>query len=187
MGWLVNTTARPLYPWERPGTHCTGCWVGPRNGLDGCGKPSPHWDSIPGPSSPSRVAIRAELSWSTYSFTYRTERTTYNVEVKQSLYRPGRALQSPRRLRLTEFQDNWHMSVIRFSAVRTSRLYSPPKEVSLVLISVRGSFDTKATLQPMTTSGIEPTTFRPAAQCLNQRATVYPSRPSYNVQYQTQF
>ena len=32
--WSV---ARPglLYPWERPGTHCTGCWVGPRAGLDG--------------------------------------------------------------------------------------------------------------------------------------------------------
>jgi len=28
-----------------------GGWVGPRAGLDGCGK-SPHQDSIPGPSSP---------------------------------------------------------------------------------------------------------------------------------------
>jgi hypothetical protein len=24
-----------LYPWERPGTHCTGGWVGLRAGLDG--------------------------------------------------------------------------------------------------------------------------------------------------------
>jgi hypothetical protein len=23
-----------LYSWERPGTHCTGGWVGPRAGLD---------------------------------------------------------------------------------------------------------------------------------------------------------
>jgi hypothetical protein len=23
-----------LYPWERPGTHCTGGWVGTRAGLD---------------------------------------------------------------------------------------------------------------------------------------------------------
>jgi hypothetical protein len=30
-----------LYPRERPGTHCTGAWVGPRAGLDGCGKPLP--------------------------------------------------------------------------------------------------------------------------------------------------
>ena len=40
-----------LNPWERPGTHCTGGWVGPRAGLDGR-KISPHRDSIPGPSSP---------------------------------------------------------------------------------------------------------------------------------------
>jgi hypothetical protein len=38
MGWVVNDTPRPLYPRERPGTHCTGGWVGPRAGLDGNGK-----------------------------------------------------------------------------------------------------------------------------------------------------
>ena len=43
---------QPLYPRERPGTHCTGGWVGPRAGLDGCGKSRPLRDSIPGPSSP---------------------------------------------------------------------------------------------------------------------------------------
>ena len=56
MGWVVNATPRPLYPRERPGTHCTGGWVDPRAGLDRCGKCRPHRDSIPGPSSPSRVA-----------------------------------------------------------------------------------------------------------------------------------
>jgi hypothetical protein len=30
-----------LYPQERPGTHCTGGWVGPRAGLDKHGKPRP--------------------------------------------------------------------------------------------------------------------------------------------------
>jgi len=25
-----------LHPRENPGTHCTGGWVGPRAGLDGC-------------------------------------------------------------------------------------------------------------------------------------------------------
>jgi len=30
-----------LYPRERPGTYCTGGWVGPRTGLDRCGKISP--------------------------------------------------------------------------------------------------------------------------------------------------
>jgi len=41
-----------LYPRERPSTHCTGGWVGPRAGLDRCEKSRPHRDSIPGPSSP---------------------------------------------------------------------------------------------------------------------------------------
>jgi hypothetical protein len=27
-----------LLPGKRPGTHCIGGWVGPRPGLDGCGK-----------------------------------------------------------------------------------------------------------------------------------------------------
>ena len=41
MGWVVNVTPRPPYPRERPGTHCTGGWVGPRAGLEGCGKSRP--------------------------------------------------------------------------------------------------------------------------------------------------
>jgi hypothetical protein len=43
-----------LYPEERPDTHCTGGWMGPRGGVNRCGKSRPHRDSIPGPSSPSR-------------------------------------------------------------------------------------------------------------------------------------
>ena len=35
MGWVVNATPRPLYPRERPGTHCIGGWVGFSAGLDG--------------------------------------------------------------------------------------------------------------------------------------------------------
>jgi hypothetical protein len=51
--WGVKVTPRPLsIPRERPGTHCTGGWLGTRVGLDRCGKSRPHWDSIPGPSSP---------------------------------------------------------------------------------------------------------------------------------------
>jgi hypothetical protein len=37
-GRVVSTTPRPLYPRERPGTHCIGGWVGPRTGLDVCEK-----------------------------------------------------------------------------------------------------------------------------------------------------
>jgi len=39
MGQRHATTA--LYPRERPGTHFTGGWVGPRAGLDRCGKSRP--------------------------------------------------------------------------------------------------------------------------------------------------
>ena len=42
----------PFTPGERPGTHCIRDLVGPRAGLDRCGKPRPHRDSIPGPSRP---------------------------------------------------------------------------------------------------------------------------------------
>ena len=41
MGWVVNATPRPLYPRGRPGNHCIGGWVGPKAGLDGCGKSRP--------------------------------------------------------------------------------------------------------------------------------------------------
>jgi hypothetical protein len=41
MGWVLNATSRPLYTRERPDTHCIECWVGPRAGLDGCGKSRP--------------------------------------------------------------------------------------------------------------------------------------------------
>jgi len=51
MGWVVNATPRPLYPRERPGTHCIEGWVGPKAGLDGWGKSRPYRDSVPGPSS----------------------------------------------------------------------------------------------------------------------------------------
>jgi hypothetical protein len=51
-GWMVSTTPRPLYPRVRPGTHCTGGWVGPRVVLDVCEKSRPHRYSILGPSNP---------------------------------------------------------------------------------------------------------------------------------------
>ena len=50
-----------LYLRERPGTHFTGGWVGPRAGLDGRKISSPPGFD-PGPSSPQSVAIPTELS-----------------------------------------------------------------------------------------------------------------------------
>ena len=38
MGWVFNATSRPLYPRERPGTHCIGDCVGHGTDLDWCGK-----------------------------------------------------------------------------------------------------------------------------------------------------
>ena len=37
-----------LRPGQRPPTHCTGGWVGPRTCLDGYRKSRPHRDSVPG-------------------------------------------------------------------------------------------------------------------------------------------
>ena len=52
--------AAALYPRERPGTHFTGDWVGPRVGLDGRKISSPPGFD-PGPSSPWSVTIPTEL------------------------------------------------------------------------------------------------------------------------------
>ena len=36
--------------------------MGPRAGLDRYGKSRPRWDSVPGPSSPKRVAILTDVN-----------------------------------------------------------------------------------------------------------------------------
>jgi len=50
-----------LYHREKPGTHFTGSWVGPRASVDGCIKSRPHRDSIPDRPPRSSVAILTEL------------------------------------------------------------------------------------------------------------------------------
>jgi hypothetical protein len=58
-----------FFPWERPHTHCTGGWVGPRAGLDRCGKC--HITGIRYPDCPAR-------SRSLYRLSYRAHNTEYN-------------------------------------------------------------------------------------------------------------
>jgi hypothetical protein len=60
-GWLTPRPGR-FAPRKETGFPCVGGWVEPRAGLDGCGKSHTHRNSIPGPSSPYRVAIPTELS-----------------------------------------------------------------------------------------------------------------------------
>jgi len=51
----------PLYPRERPGTHWTGGWVGPRAGLNECGKSRP--SGIQSPDCPARRQWVYRLSY----------------------------------------------------------------------------------------------------------------------------
>ena len=56
-----DATPRPLYSRERPGTHCIGGWVGPRAGLEGCGKSRP--SGIRSPDRPARSESLYRLSY----------------------------------------------------------------------------------------------------------------------------
>ena len=62
MGCVINATPRPHYPRQTPGTHCIGGWVGPRAGLDECGKSRPP----AGIRSPDQPARSESLSWLFY-------------------------------------------------------------------------------------------------------------------------
>ena len=92
------------------------------------------------------------------------------------------------RLAFTGFLDNRHM-VARLSCPTHGRLY--PQQIFLVLTSVGGWVDSRATLLPgelnqwriqMTTPGIERAIFRLVSQCLNQLRHRVRSSRKYNTQ-----
>jgi hypothetical protein len=58
--WSASRPGR-LYPRERPGTHCTGGWVGPEAGLDRCRKSRP--TGIRSPDLPARSESLYRLSY----------------------------------------------------------------------------------------------------------------------------
>ena len=96
------------------------------------------------------------------------------VKVKLTHYRLGRTLRIP---------GVWSSQISGQSAHEGGKAVGPthrpslPQEIFLVLTSFRGWVDPRAIVRPeglchwkipMTTSGIEPATFRLVAQCLNQ-------------------
>ena len=62
--WVRGQRHAPaaLYPREKPGTHCTGGWVGPRAGLDRRGKSAPP-TGIRSPDCPARSQSLYRLSY----------------------------------------------------------------------------------------------------------------------------
>ena len=62
--WGWGSAPRPcrLHPRERPGTHCTGGWVGCTSGLDRCGKSRPR-TGIRSPDRPARSQSLYRLSY----------------------------------------------------------------------------------------------------------------------------
>jgi hypothetical protein len=84
------------------------------------------------------------------------------------------------------FPGGWDSQILRKSAIKVARLSDLstgrfyPQELSLLLISVRGWVNIRATVRPdelcqekfpVTPSGIDTATFRFVAQCLNHCAT----------------
>jgi len=71
---------QPVYPWNRPGTHCTEGWVGPRAGLGRCGKvsPPPGFDPRTVPPVATRYTDYTTQPTKNYIVGAKNELTLYN-------------------------------------------------------------------------------------------------------------
>ena len=99
---------------------------GPQGRSGGCGKSLPHWDTLPVPSIYTECAIPAHRGKAISVQAYSRPTGFPNIGA-------------------STFLDNWHKKVVRLSALRTSRLY--PQEIFLLLLTVRGWVDAKASHQ----------------------------------------
>jgi hypothetical protein len=96
MGWVVNASARPLYPRERASTHCTGGWMGPRVGPDGCGKSRPT-TGIRSPDRLTRSEFPYRLSYpgplSAHLLTQIYKKRPFNKAISRRLPTPNSRVQ----------------------------------------------------------------------------------------------
>ena len=86
-GWSAPRPGR-FTPGKRGANRCTGGWVGPKVGLVGSEKSSPHRVSNPRPSSPYRVATPTTPSWYRNLVPVRVR----GVEGRRTVSLKGRAL-----------------------------------------------------------------------------------------------
>ena len=66
--------------------------MGPRAGLDRCGKSRPHRDSIPGPSVPQPVAVPTELPGTHFVSGFVTQNCAVKFELLMACHRPSAPL-----------------------------------------------------------------------------------------------
>jgi hypothetical protein len=102
---------------------------------------------------------------------------------KLPLYRSIIGPEGSKKLSLPDFNTIGTQTETKLSAVLSGHFYPHPKEIVLVLISVRGSFDPQrysaagritSMKNSKTLPGIEPATFWLLAPCLNRRYSVPP-------------
>ena len=92
-----------LYPRERPDTHCIGGWVGPRAGLDRCGKSRPI--GIRSPDHPARSQSLYRLRYAAHKYKYTKNKLCTNLVLFTRLYRDARSTSSEIRHYVSEISS----------------------------------------------------------------------------------